>query len=93
MTLRAAGAVPCLVVPELVRSRTANGNLAFKPRKNRASLVRFSAPLRSPDVRDDETTRLGEAGCSGPVPGAESLQVPGAYFAWRRSPEREAWAK
>ena len=30
---------------------------------------------------------------TGPVPGAESLKVLDAYFAWRRTPEGEAWAK
>jgi para-nitrobenzyl esterase len=30
---------------------------------------------------------------TGPVPSAESLQVLDAYFAWRRTPEGEAWAK
>jgi para-nitrobenzyl esterase len=30
---------------------------------------------------------------TGPVPSAESLKVLDAYFAWRRSPEGEAWAK
>jgi para-nitrobenzyl esterase len=29
----------------------------------------------------------------GPVPGAESLKVLDAYFAWRRTPEGEAWVK
>lgn len=29
----------------------------------------------------------------GPVPSAESLKVLDAYFAWRRAPEGEAWAK
>ncbi len=29
----------------------------------------------------------------GPVPSAESLQVLDEYFAWRRTPEGEAWAK
>jgi len=29
----------------------------------------------------------------GPVPGLESLKVLDAYFAWRRTPEGEAWAK
>jgi para-nitrobenzyl esterase len=29
----------------------------------------------------------------GPVPGLESLKVLDAYFAWRRSPEGDAWAK
>jgi len=30
---------------------------------------------------------------TGPVPSAESLQVLDEYFAWRRTPEGEAWAK
>ena len=29
----------------------------------------------------------------GPVPSADSLQVLDAYFAWRRTPEGDAWAK
>ena len=29
----------------------------------------------------------------GPVPSAEALKVLDAYFAWRRTPEGEAWAK
>jgi hypothetical protein len=29
----------------------------------------------------------------GPVPSAESVEVLDAYFAWRRTPEGEAWAK
>jgi para-nitrobenzyl esterase len=30
---------------------------------------------------------------TGPVPSAASLKVLDAYFAWRRTPEGEAWAK
>ena len=30
---------------------------------------------------------------TGPVPSAESLKVLNAYFAWRRTPEGDAWAK
>lgn len=30
---------------------------------------------------------------TGPAPSAESLDVLDAYFAWRRAPEGEAWAK
>jgi para-nitrobenzyl esterase len=30
---------------------------------------------------------------TGPVPSADSLKVLDAYFAWRRTPEGEAWAK
>jgi para-nitrobenzyl esterase len=29
----------------------------------------------------------------GPVPSAEALKSLNAYFAWRRTPEGEAWAK
>jgi para-nitrobenzyl esterase len=29
----------------------------------------------------------------GPVPSADSLKVLDAYFAWRRTPEGDAWAK
>ena len=29
----------------------------------------------------------------GPVPSAEALKVLDDYFAWRRTPEGEAWAK
>ena len=29
----------------------------------------------------------------GPVPSATALEVLDAYFAWRRTPEGEAWAK
>jgi para-nitrobenzyl esterase len=29
----------------------------------------------------------------GPVPSAAALEVLDAYFAWRRTPEGEAWAK
>ncbi len=30
---------------------------------------------------------------TGPVPSAEALKSLDAYFAWRRTPEGEAWAK
>ena len=29
----------------------------------------------------------------GPVPSAEALKVLDAYFAWRRTPEGDAWVK
>jgi hypothetical protein len=29
----------------------------------------------------------------GPVPNADALKVLNSYFAWRRTPEGEAWAK
>ena len=36
---------------------------------------------------------FGQTPHAGPVPSAESLKVLDAYFAWRRTPEGEAWAK
>jgi para-nitrobenzyl esterase len=36
---------------------------------------------------------FGKTPHTGPVPGAQSLKVLDAYFAWRRTPEGEAWAK
>jgi para-nitrobenzyl esterase len=30
---------------------------------------------------------------TGPVPSAEALKSLDAYFAWRRTPEGESWAK
>lgn len=35
----------------------------------------------------------GDTPFSGPVPDEKSLEVLDSYFAWRRSPEGEAWAK
>ncbi|MGA2274296.1 MAG: carboxylesterase family protein [Bryobacteraceae bacterium] len=36
---------------------------------------------------------FGQTPRTGPVPSAEALKVLDAYFAWRRTPEGEAWAK
>jgi para-nitrobenzyl esterase len=36
---------------------------------------------------------FGQTPHTGPVPSADSLKVLDAYFAWRRTPEGEAWAK
>ena len=36
---------------------------------------------------------FGKTPHTGPVPSAEALKVLDAYFAWRRTPEGEAWAK
>jgi para-nitrobenzyl esterase len=36
---------------------------------------------------------FGQTPHTGPVPSAESLKSLDAYFAWRRTPEGEAWAK
>lgn len=45
----------CLLIPLLVQSQQANVNLDYNPQKNTQNLVPFSAPLNSPDVRDDRT--------------------------------------
>jgi para-nitrobenzyl esterase len=36
---------------------------------------------------------FGQTPHTGPVPSAESLKSLDAYFAWRRTPEGDAWAK
>ena len=36
---------------------------------------------------------FGQTPHTGPVPSAESLKSLDAYFAWRRTPEGEGWAK
>ena len=45
----------CLLIPLFARSQQANVNLDYNPQKNTENLVPFSAPLNSPDVRDDRT--------------------------------------
>lgn len=45
----------CLLVPGLVPAQQANVNLDYNPQKNTENLTPFSAPLNSPDVRDDRT--------------------------------------
>jgi hypothetical protein len=45
----------CLLIPLLARSQQANVNLDCNPQKNTQNLVPFSAPLNSPDMRDDRT--------------------------------------
>jgi enterochelin esterase-like enzyme len=45
----------CLLIPAFARSQQANVNLDYNPQKNTENLVPFSAPLNSPDVRDDRT--------------------------------------
>ena len=45
----------CLLLPLLAQSQQANVNLDYNPQKNTENLVPFSAPLNSPDVRDDRT--------------------------------------
>ena len=93
-------------------SQQANVNLDWNPQKNTENLVPFSAPLNSPDVRDDRAgtfrlkaplARFTESDRQvmhfrneahpGPVPSAKALEELDAYFAWRRTPECDAWAK
>lgn len=54
-TCTALVAVAALAVPALARAQQANVNLDHNPQKNTENLVPFSAPLNSPDVRDDRT--------------------------------------
>ena len=47
--------VICSFAPALAWAHQANVNLTTNPQKNTENLVSFSAPLNSPDVRDDRT--------------------------------------
>jgi len=53
MTIRACLAVSFLLAPVLAWPQQANVNLDYNPQKNTGNLTPFSAPLNSPDVRDD----------------------------------------
>ena len=44
-----------LLLASFAWSQQANVNLDHDPQKNRENLIPFSAPLNSPDVRDDRT--------------------------------------
>ena len=44
-----------LFFPAAVRGQQANVNLDYNPQKNTENLIPFSAPLNSPDVKDDHT--------------------------------------
>ena len=48
-------AVLCLLAPAPAEAQQANVNLDYNPQKNTENLIPFSAPLNSPDVRDDRT--------------------------------------
>ena len=41
--------------PKIIFSQQANVNLDYNPQKNTENLIPFSAPLNSPDVKDDGT--------------------------------------
>lgn len=45
----------CLLLPLFAHGQQANVNLDYNPQKNTENLTPFSAPLNSPDVRDDRT--------------------------------------
>lgn len=45
----------CLLIPLCAPAQQANVNLDYNPQKNTENLTPFSAPLNSPDVRDDRT--------------------------------------
>ena len=61
---------------------------ARRPQRRRRSRVAGLQRQRSAgDVFRPRTPHIG------PVPSAEPLKVLDAYFAWRRTPEGEAWAK
>ncbi len=47
--------VSLMVFPSLVQGQQANVNLDYNPQKNTEGLIPFSAPLNSPDVKDDRT--------------------------------------
>ncbi|MGA2852608.1 MAG: carboxylesterase family protein [Verrucomicrobiota bacterium] len=44
-------------------------------------------------TRNPQVMNFSQTPHTGPVPSAESLKVLDAYFAWRRTPEGEAWVK
>jgi enterochelin esterase-like enzyme len=62
----------CILMPTLVWGQQANVNLDYNPQKNTENLIPFSAPLNSPDVRDDGTVifRLK-------APEAKNVQISG----------------
>jgi enterochelin esterase-like enzyme len=52
--------IQCIVIflvltPVLLRGQQANVNLDYNPQKNTEGLIPFSAPVNSPEVRDDHT--------------------------------------
>jgi enterochelin esterase-like enzyme len=55
MKLRICIIVTCMLAPCFSWGQQANINLEYNPQKNKENLIPFSAPLNSPDVRDDRT--------------------------------------
>lgn len=67
----------CLVIlsmifPALALAQQANVNLDYNPQKNTDNLTPFSAPLISPEVRDDRTVKFRLK-----APEAKSVQLTG----------------
>ena len=61
-----------LLLPTLALSQQANVNLDYNPQKNTENLTPFSAPLNSPEVRDDRTVTFRLR-----APEAKSVQLTG----------------
>ncbi len=55
MMIRTCCAVLYLLMPTVALAAQANVNLDYNPQKNTDNLIPFSAPLNSPEVRDDRT--------------------------------------
>lgn len=55
MSIRVCLAGLCLLTLQFTQAQQANVNLDYSPQKNTENLTPFSAPLNSPDVRDDRT--------------------------------------
>ncbi|NLA41795.1 MAG: esterase, partial [Smithella sp.] len=55
MMIRICFAVLYLLMPAVALAVQANVNLDYNPQKNTDNLIPFSAPLNSPEVRDDRT--------------------------------------
>lgn len=72
MIIRTYLAVLCLLTPAVVLAVQANVNLDYNPQKNTDNLTPFSAPLNSPEVRDDRTVTFRLR-----APQAQSVQLAG----------------
>jgi enterochelin esterase family protein len=75
MIARASLPILCLLLPVLTWAQQANVNLDFNPQKNTENLVPFSAPLNSPEVRDDGTVTFRLR-----APAAKEVRLSGAVL-------------
>jgi enterochelin esterase-like enzyme len=64
-----------MLLPAIAWGQQANVNLDFNPQKNTENLIPFSAPLNSPDVRDDGTVTFRLK-----APEAKNVQISGALL-------------